>query len=1064
MRQLILLRGAMGCGKSSWISENNLKQYTLCPDEIRLMVQSPVQTLDGSFIITQKNDNQVWEILFELLEKRMSRGELTIIDATHTRTTLISKYKKLIDKYRYRTYIVDFTDIPIEVCKERNRSRDEYKRVPEDAIDLAYSRFETMSPPNWCKIIKPENFHKEMIWRTENFSSYEKIIHIGDVHGCYAPLKEYFDNNPFNEKYYYIFVGDYIDRGIQNVDVIKFMLSICKNKNVSMLTGNHECVSKDTEILTTNGFVNIKEITKDDFVAQFDIASREITYDHPEELVHKYSEKIIEIRSDIICQKVSPKHEIIYDNKKIRADELLDKNIFQNNFITSGNINNKGIDLEDDWIRLLTWVVCDSSVVDYSKYNKNSKKIRISFHLSKIRKIDELITLLERMNIPFTHSEVEKTGLNRLQPHSINIYGDFGRMIFGLLLKKKEFPKYFKLFNSHQLEIFLDTISKTDGHRTWNRLNFTATNFNDAELIQELCIINNITCWSKTNMKGSGFENGKPQKILTIYNNSVKMNRKCNIEKIDYNDNVYCVQMPKGTIITRTEGKVVFTGNCWLWRWACDQYDLIRSKEFIYNTMPELDSSDIDKADVRELYRKMQQIVLYDYETNNGKINVLVNHAGISNIPDNLIYMSINSFVNGIGKYSDDIDDYWLNNTKDKNPNSYQIRGHRNILNLSIQPNERSFCLEGKVEFGKYLRIVELSKEGFKTVEVKNNIYNVNLRDKSINTNINNEALDKSNSLEFLRNNNYINEKDLGDDISAFNFKRDVFTDRKWNDLTIRARGLFVDTSSGEIVARSYNKFFNVGEYKISSVRMENLKNNLVFPVSAYIKENGFLGLLSYNKKKDELFYASKTTNSGPYRDLFKDILNSYNNFDEDEIKKYLKENDSTLIFEALDPINDPHIMDSKRRNAILLDVVKNDYVFQKIPYNDLLFFGAFYGIPVKTFAFNLESYDEFEELINNMGNYNYKLNGSRIEGFVFEDSIGYMTKSKTGYYNFWKSMRSLKESYVKGRTINLAGLHTAHSNYFYGWLKTKDKEYIHSVGIPELRRKYLEESGISDD
>ena len=170
MRQLILLRGAPGCGKSTWIEDNNLKAYTICPDDIRLMIQTPIQTLDGTFQISQKNDKDVWALVFQIMEKRMSRGELTIIDATHSRTTLISKYKHLIDQYRYRTFIVDFTDIPLEEVKRRNKARPEYKQVPEDVIDLSYSRFETQKAPNWCKVIKPEEFHKEMIWRQEDYS------------------------------------------------------------------------------------------------------------------------------------------------------------------------------------------------------------------------------------------------------------------------------------------------------------------------------------------------------------------------------------------------------------------------------------------------------------------------------------------------------------------------------------------------------------------------------------------------------------------------------------------------------------------------------------------------------------------------------------------------------------------------------------------------------------------------------------------------------------------------------------------------------------------------------
>ncbi len=44
--------------------------------------------------------------------------------------------------------------------------------------------------------------------------------------GCFTPLKQYFDKNPMQKDHLYIFVGDLLDRGIENYEVIQFMLSV----------------------------------------------------------------------------------------------------------------------------------------------------------------------------------------------------------------------------------------------------------------------------------------------------------------------------------------------------------------------------------------------------------------------------------------------------------------------------------------------------------------------------------------------------------------------------------------------------------------------------------------------------------------------------------------------------------------------------------------------------------------------------------------------------------------------------------------------------------------------
>ena len=49
MRVLLLLRGSPGCGKSTWIEKNGLKNYTLSADDIRMMYSSPRLTLEGTY-------------------------------------------------------------------------------------------------------------------------------------------------------------------------------------------------------------------------------------------------------------------------------------------------------------------------------------------------------------------------------------------------------------------------------------------------------------------------------------------------------------------------------------------------------------------------------------------------------------------------------------------------------------------------------------------------------------------------------------------------------------------------------------------------------------------------------------------------------------------------------------------------------------------------------------------------------------------------------------------------------------------------------------------------------
>lgn len=59
MQHLVLLRGCPGSGKSTFIKDNNLEPYTLCADQIRMQVSSPVLNTNGKFVISQAQDKYV---------------------------------------------------------------------------------------------------------------------------------------------------------------------------------------------------------------------------------------------------------------------------------------------------------------------------------------------------------------------------------------------------------------------------------------------------------------------------------------------------------------------------------------------------------------------------------------------------------------------------------------------------------------------------------------------------------------------------------------------------------------------------------------------------------------------------------------------------------------------------------------------------------------------------------------------------------------------------------------------------------------------------------------------
>ena len=73
MKKFVIMRGLPGCGKSTFIKENHLENYTVSSDSIRLLVASTNMGIDGSIGISQREDKWVWEKIYEILEIRFSQ-------------------------------------------------------------------------------------------------------------------------------------------------------------------------------------------------------------------------------------------------------------------------------------------------------------------------------------------------------------------------------------------------------------------------------------------------------------------------------------------------------------------------------------------------------------------------------------------------------------------------------------------------------------------------------------------------------------------------------------------------------------------------------------------------------------------------------------------------------------------------------------------------------------------------------------------------------------------------------------------------------------------------------
>ena len=285
-------------------------------------------------------------------------------------------------------------------------------------------------------------------------------------------------------------------------------------------------------------------------------------------------------------------------------------------------------------------------------------------------------------------------------------------------------------------------------------------------------------------------------------------------------------------------------------------------------------------------------------------------------------------------------------------------------------------------------------------------------------------------TIEQMRQSPYVREKELFNGISSFNFTREAFWDRHWTNATVKARGLFIDVVNKRLKARSYDKFFTIGERRETA--LDILAENFEYPVKAYIKYNGYLGICAGEKKEDgtyNIWCASKSTDQGWYaarfEDLLRDALKGYTLMGETRLNhfaRHLYEGGLTAIFEVIDPIQDPHIIKYDKPQVILLDLIMNDDrdvdMWTK-DYEIVEIYNTTWQLPHKKLAYNINNAEELYEWYEMVKDPAYDYNGQEIEGFVLEDLDCHMVKVKTVYYDLWKGFRPAIHKFYKGEKID---------------------------------------------
>ena len=257
---LVVLVGPSGSGKSTFARKRFLATETLSSDAFRGMM--------GDDENDQGATKDAFESLHFVAAKRLTRGRLTVIDATNVQREARAPLVSLAKRHHVLPVAIVF-DLPESLCHERNRER------PDRAFGPHVVRNQKSQLRRSLHGLRREGFrHVFVLTRPEEAeaATIERVPLwndrtgergpfdiIGDVHGCadelelllaklgYQPGETPFAEPGWTRKTYdhpesrrAVFVGDIVDRGPRILDAVGIVRNMVVGGAALCVPGNHD--------------------------------------------------------------------------------------------------------------------------------------------------------------------------------------------------------------------------------------------------------------------------------------------------------------------------------------------------------------------------------------------------------------------------------------------------------------------------------------------------------------------------------------------------------------------------------------------------------------------------------------------------------------------------------------------------------------------------------------------------------------------------------------------------------------------------------------------------------
>lgn len=254
---LVAFVGASGSGKSTLARRHFLPTEVLSSDFFRGLVSDDEND--------QTCTHDAFDALYYMIEKRLARGKLTVVDATNVRA---EDRKRLVEHARkYHCFAVAIVvNTPERVCQERNRGRSDrdfgphviHRQIGDMKRGLRGLEREGFRYVHILDGSEEIEIKRVPLWNNKKDQAGPFDI-FGDLHGCADELRVLLEKTgwerfaspdpdaPWGDECWRhpagrraIFLGDLVDRGPHVLDTVRIVRNMIAAGTAFCVAGNHD--------------------------------------------------------------------------------------------------------------------------------------------------------------------------------------------------------------------------------------------------------------------------------------------------------------------------------------------------------------------------------------------------------------------------------------------------------------------------------------------------------------------------------------------------------------------------------------------------------------------------------------------------------------------------------------------------------------------------------------------------------------------------------------------------------------------------------------------------------